>query len=949
MDLHEQRVLQLLRDALDTLPHERRDFLARECDGDTVLRERVEALLHRIAGEADALPADDARESSNDTSEDALVGTLLGPFRVVERIGHGGMGVVYRALRDAADFEQEVAIKLIRRGFDFDDVQARFLRERRILARLDHPNLARFIDGGVASDGRPWFALEFVRGDPLTRWCDARRLGVRARVSRFLDVCAAVQHAHSQLVVHRDLKPANILVDTDGRVRLLDFGIAKLVGGDDEGGTLTVAGSRGAFTPEYAAPEQFGGDVAGVTTDVYALGVVAYELVAGVLPYAIDRHDVAATERTIRRQPPQPLTQAITRDGPDAATRRLAARASSLRSWRQHVRGDLARILDKALAKEPERRYASVQAFADDLQHWLAGRPVRVSGDRAGYRLRRFIGRNRVAVALASLAILAAATGVVATAWQARRAMDSAHRANAIRTYLVELFEGGLPGSAASEMPDTRTLIERGAERARNELRDQPVLQADMLGTLGRIYNQLGMFDQAEPLLKQALDVQRSLGRQRVPESADVLLDLARIDRQRQRLEEAGERLREALSIAVEHRDASREADVRQLRGVVLGLSGRTDDGVRDAQRAITLLRKIEQPAGARTAAALNNLGFILYRGRRYEEALGPWREALALYRHLYGDTHVHVAGMLSNIGDSLRELGRLDEAEAALREAVAVDDLVYEMPHPGQAKHLGNLAAILGSRDRFEEAEDLMRKALRIREAFYGEDSPQAARSMLNLGLALMHQGKLDDGIAIYRRAKAIFESAQGEWRDELVYVHQNLARGLSEQKHWAAAEAEARSALALRIELEGEDGRETAEARTMLGSVLLGMGRATEAHDLYERALAAELAFVPPSPPRLAERYRNLARSEAALGDDALARTHFAKSLEIGADALKDDHSTVVETRLDYAEVLRRMNEPLLAREQVERAYDATRGLASGHPLRRRVDAARAAVPIR
>jgi tetratricopeptide (TPR) repeat protein len=282
-------------------------------------------------------------------------------------------------------------------------------------------------------------------------------------------------------------------------------------------------------------------------------------------------------------------------------------------------------------------------------------------------------------------------------------------------------------------------------------------------------------------------------------------------------------------------------------------------------------------------------------------------------------------------------------------REAVAVDDLVYETPHPGQAKHLGNLAAILGSRDRFEEAEDLMRKALRIREAFYGEDSPQAARSMLNLGLALMHQGKLDGGIAIYRRAKAIFESAQGEWRDELVYVHQNLARGLSEQKHWAAAEAEARSALALRIELEGGEGRETAEARTMLGSVQRGMGRANEAHDLYERALAAELAFVPPSPPRLAERYRNLARSEVALGNDALARAHFAKSLEIGADALKDDHSTVVETRLDYAEVLRRMNEPLLAREQVERAYDATRGLASGHPLRRRVDAARAAAPTR
>ena len=327
--------LRILRDALDTDPGERDSFLSMRCGADTQLRERVDALLRGIADDDVSSPDEDQHRSG---SEDSLVGCMLGPFRVVERIGRGGMGIVYRGEREGADFNQQVAIKLIRRGFDFDDIRARFLRERRILARLSHPNLARFIDGGLAADGRPWFALEFVDGKPITAWCDAARLDIDARVRLFLDVCAAVQHAHTQLIVHRDLKPANILVDQGGNVRLLDFGIAKLVAGDEPGAQTTI-GARPVLTPEYAAPEQFGGELAGVATDIYALGAILYELVAGVLPIEIDRRDLAAAERMVREQPPSPLALAIAREPMDDASgghapleRRLHDRNASLRT-----------------------------------------------------------------------------------------------------------------------------------------------------------------------------------------------------------------------------------------------------------------------------------------------------------------------------------------------------------------------------------------------------------------------------------------------------------------------------------------------------------------------------------------------------------------------------------------------------------------------------------------
>lgn len=521
MDETDLQALRIARDALDVDAGQRDDHLARHCRGNHALRARVDVLMERIAlleAEAAGAPA----------GADALIGRTLGRFRVVERIGRGGMGVVYRGERCGDDFRQTVALKLIRRGFDFDDVHARFLHERRILAGLSHPNLARLIDGGVTEEGRPWFALDHVQGEPITRWCDRQRLDIRARIALLVQVCAAVQYAHGQLVVHRDLKPGNILVDEHGEVRLLDFGLARLLTGDGESGTTLLSGlGSDALTPEYAAPEQFSGTATGVACDVYALGVIAYELVTGVLPYVLDRHDPARAQAVVAGTAPQALAAAITRRGPPApaqpapaleqgipaatqpadADQRLQARRTTLPGYRRLVRGDLGRILDTALAKEPGRRYASVAAFADDLRRWLAGAPVQVSGNRLGYRVGKFVRRHRAIVALAVLALASLLAGVAGVAWQAQQALRSAQRATEVKAFLGELLTSANPFVRPGQVPTVRDLLDQAGRRIAVEFAGQPALAAELLGLVGASYRGLGELALADQYLGQAMAI----------------------------------------------------------------------------------------------------------------------------------------------------------------------------------------------------------------------------------------------------------------------------------------------------------------------------------------------------------------------------------------------------------------------------------------------------------
>jgi eukaryotic-like serine/threonine-protein kinase len=431
-------------------------------------------------------------------------GTIVGPWRLERMLGEGGMGQVWLGGRADGLYQRRVAIKLLRPGLVEPNLRLRFNREREILARLAHPHIARLLDAGVSHDGQPYLTLEYIEGEPITDWCRARLVSLETRLKLFAQVCAAVSHAHANLIVHRDLKPSNILVTPAGEVRLLDFGIAKLLDSDGPPPEQTRTGVR-AFTLHYAAPEQIRGEAVTTMTDVYSLGVVLHELLSGARPYRLTRESDAAFEEAILRDDPQKPSQSITR-GRDAQNMSVAA-------MRRHARvlaGDLDNIVLKALAKRPEQRYPSVEALAQDLQRYAAGRPVRARPASLGYQLRKYVSRHRWPLATAGLgvAVLAAALGLVH--WQARRALEDAARAQALQDFVLGLFEHA--GNAApGEALDLRQLLEAGVDRGNRELVRQPRARAELLGLVARLRLGLGDYDEASMLLDRQQMILESL------------------------------------------------------------------------------------------------------------------------------------------------------------------------------------------------------------------------------------------------------------------------------------------------------------------------------------------------------------------------------------------------------------------------------------------------------
>ncbi|MEP7096330.1 MAG: serine/threonine-protein kinase [Dokdonella sp.] len=962
MSSREHEALNILRDALDTAPSERARFLTERCQGDAALRTRVEAMLQRIAvaelsGEGDddseTLDTLGGRKSSHDAkSDDALTGTLLGPFRVAEQIGRGGMGVVFRGERESADFTQVVAIKLIRRGLDFDDVHARFLRERRILARLSHRNLARFIDGGVAADGRPWFALEFVRGESITRWCDKHLLPVRARLELFLDVCAAVQYAHTRLVVHRDLKPGNVLVDDEGHVRLLDFGVAGLLVGDGDyadGNAHSTISERRAITPEYAAPEQLLGGIVGIPADVYALGVLAYELVAGVLPYSTSRGDLDAVKQSVIAASPQGLASGITR--PDSVTSnitdtRLAARRVGLKAYRRLVHGDLTRIVEKALAKEPERRYETVQAFADDISRWLAGAPVHVTGNRLGYRVGKFVQRNRLAVAFASIAIVLLLAGIGGVLWKSREALREAERAGAVKSFLLSLFDNNIPGAATDQVPSTRELLARGVERVQVEMLDQPLLRADMLTTLGRIHNQLTLYDAAEPLLRQAVVLENASASADPLQHADTVRELAQTLVEKSQYAEAETLLRAALA-QVGGRDVMREAQMHQLLGTALGLDNHADEGVRECMTAVDLFRGIEKPPGKLVAAALADLGSTLTRDGKFEQSLAPQREALEIMRHLYKGAHADSALVASNIGVALLNLGRFEEAVPVFEEAIAVDRKVFAGPHQRLAIHLSNLGAALSFLYRVDEAAAALREGLEIRTKLYGATSPEVGKAAVNLSNVLTLSEQYAEAEKVARMGIAIFQNAPGEWRVWSARSKHNLAYALLKQNRGREARVELDAALALFRQVEKDPySMAIMDARALIGEIDIVEGHLEEARRQFEKNLADSLAHLPANKPRLPNRHQELGKVNFLLGDYAQAQRNYSESLRVGVPVIGERSRITLMSRIGLAQTLVKLGDADAAREQLTLLERVVQGMPETAPLRRQASEVRASL---
>ena len=716
----------------------------------------------------------------------------IGPYRLVEPIGEGGMGQVWLAVRADGLYERRVALKLLRPGLGDVGLHARFTRERQILARLGHAHIARLLDAGISQDGQPYLALDYVRGDPITDYAKKRALDVRTRLHLFSQVCAAVSHAHANLVVHRDLKPSNILVTSSGEVCLLDFGIAKLLDQQDQTSAdeITRTGSR-TFTLHYAAPEQLRGEIITTMTDVYALGVVLYELLTDCKPYGLSRPSDAAWEEAILGSEP---------GRPSHVAGRLARESGSLFDKRRarSLAGDLDNIVLKALNKLPEQRYASVEALAQDLKRHLDGQPVHARAQSLGYRARKYLRRHVLGLSAGGIITGVLGVSLAIVSWQASKAVKEASRAQAMQDFVVGIFEGS--GTASQDGGvDVRALLDAGVTRADSELAMQPQARAELIGLIAKLRSGLGDDEQALQLLDRQHEVLRTVGSN---PPANLLLDsaalraysLRELGRNRECLARAGP----TLAITHDAADAyplPTAEFLSQLGRCHAALAGRPV--ARDLFGQALQLRKAHAAATALTAESESDLAMLQLADGRPDAAVRGLREALGHLRYNGGEQNALGAEIWSGLGAAFKAQDNLSEAEAAYRQALDIGLGRFGASHPRTGAIQSLLASVLLGSGKLVEAAQLLSQAKDGVAARWGANSPQVADHESLRGMVALERDQPAEAEALMADAIRIWRSrgAIGSHAWDLCH----LAQAQTELDREAQADANRRECLAL------------------------------------------------------------------------------------------------------------------------------------------------------
>ena len=818
-------------------------------------------------------------------------GRRVGPYRVVRELGRGGMGVVYLAERADGVFEQVVALKVVPGALASSSAVERFVRERQILARLEHPHIARLLDGGVTADGLPYFAMELVEGVPVTEHCRDSELSVDDRLALFVDVCDAVSYAHSQLTVHRDLKPSNVLVTAGGGVKLLDFGIAKLLDDSDESQTVT---REVAATPQYAAPEQLRGEPVSTATDIWALGVLLYELLTDRRPFEVAGRDLEAQRRLVCEIDPEPPSAALRRADADAATvRRLA--------------GDLDTVTLGALRKEPERRYPSVEALAEDVRRHLEGLPVRVRPSTVRYRAGKFVGRHRVGVTAAVLVATSLLAGAAVALWQARERGREAVKAERVSSFLVQLFEGADPYREGGEPISFEELLDVGVGQLDTELADEPEVRAEMLQVIGKVYENLQRPLKAAPLLEQAVALRRTtLGPSHL-DLAESLLDLGRARHDLGEFDAAERLYEEALSIR-RLRLGTRSLEVAEVLSELSDLAYERADfeRVERADREVLAIRReVLGSDHPEVATALNNLATVSGRLGRLEEAESLHRQALALRRARFGREHPDVAESWHNLAVVLERKGRLREAGEAVREALSIRAAVFGEGSTAYANSLTSLASFQVALGDHEEALATLREALPLTHELFGAEHWRVAVLHHQLGVAQSRLGLATAGEESLRFAVALAESGLGpeHWRP--AYYRSTLARELSRQGR-SLDEARELAAAALEV-LRGQDGDlYLGRGLAALAAVHHARGALAAADLAYAEAVEQESARGRDAHPDTAEMIRERGRVKMARREWDEAERLSRSALALREGLLPPGHPLRLETELDLAEAL-------------------------------------------
>lgn len=736
--------LSRLFDQVVDLEGEVRESIIRErCAGDPELERELRDLLAADSTDesAEFVVGVVASEAATLTAPD-LHGHTLGSWRILEAIGEGGMGTVYLADRADGAYEAKAAIKLVRGGIPSPTLSERFRVERQILAGLSHPGVAKLLDGGSTEDGTPYLVMEFIDGQPITEWCDDRALGIEDRLTLFLKVSDSVAYAHRALVAHRDLKPSNILVAADGEPKLLDFGIAKLMEDMGEGGE-DVTQTYSLLTPAYASPEQVSGEGAGVAADIYSLGVILYELLSGRLPIETKGLTPVQLISKVTREVPAVMSSVV--DRPEQKRR---------------LTGDLDAIVSRALRKEPEQRYASVAALAEDIRLHLRGMPIRARNDDWSYRTGKLVRRNRGVVSGGLLMLVVGVWFTINTVVQARAVARERDRAEAQRAvaervsgFLEDLFTEADPNQATAEDVTVREILDRGASRVLADLEAEPDIQAALATVMGRVYRAIGEYDAAEPLLDSALAVRKRSSTVRSEDLAVAYTERGALAYDIGDYESALEFHSRALEAFEEGAGGDDASVASALDWIAVSLMelGRLDDAERYSTAGVEMYRRIDSAPNVDLASALTSLTDVLRGLGRIDDALVVGEEALDMARVLYGADHLEVAAALNQLASTYRQAGRPGEAVPLVEEGLAIRRSAFDGPHVEIAASLGNLANMLMSLDRMDEALVHRIASVDMLKEIFSDDHPYIAASTNSLGGVLQQMGRITEAESVF------------------------------------------------------------------------------------------------------------------------------------------------------------------------------------------------------